>query len=84
MMQTRSDQQALQRARQVRLVAIVLVGTIVLWMGAQFLGGKLGLETRFVFLFDLAAIAGFVWTPGLGTYDAQGSGPHFHQPLRDA
>jgi hypothetical protein len=61
MMQTRSDQQALQRARQVRLVAIVLVGTIVLWMGAQFLGGKLGLETRFVFLFDLAAIAGFVW-----------------------
>lgn len=61
MMQTRPDQADLQRARQVRLVAIVLVGTMVLWMGAQFLGGKLGLEARFVFLFDLLAIAGFVW-----------------------
>ena len=33
----------------------------VVWMGAQWLGGQIGLETRFVFLFDLAAIAGFVW-----------------------
>lgn len=61
MMHTRPDQHDLQRARQVRLVAIVLVATMVLWMAAQFLGGKLGLETRFVFLFDLLAIAGFVW-----------------------
>lgn len=61
MMQTRPDPADVQRAAKVRLVAIVLVGTMVLWMGAQFLGGKLGLETRFVFLFDLAAIAGFVW-----------------------
>lgn len=60
-MQTRPDPAELQRARQARLVAIVLAGTMVLWMGAQFLGGKLGLETRYVFLFDLAAIAGFVW-----------------------
>jgi hypothetical protein len=61
MVQTRPDQADLQRARQVRLVAIVLVTTVVLWMGAQFLGGQLGLEARFVFLFDLLAIAGFVW-----------------------
>jgi Family of unknown function (DUF5337) len=61
MIQTRPEQHDLKRARQVRLVAIVLVGTMVLWMAAQFLGGKLGLEARFVFLFDLAAIAGFVW-----------------------
>jgi hypothetical protein len=60
-MQTRPDQADLQRARQVRLVAIVLVATITLWMGAQFFGGQLGLESRFVFLFDLLAIAGFVW-----------------------
>lgn len=60
-MQTRPDQTDLQRARQVRLVAIVLVATMVLWMGAQFFGGKLGLEARFVFLFDLLAIAAFVW-----------------------
>jgi hypothetical protein len=50
-----------QRMRQVRRVAAVLVATMALWMGAQFLGGQLGLETRFVFLFDLSAIAGFRW-----------------------
>ena len=61
MVQTRPDQTDLQRARQARLVGIVLAVTMVLWMGAQWLGGQLGLETRFVFLFDLAAIAAFVW-----------------------
>jgi hypothetical protein len=61
MMQTRPDPADVRRARQARLVGIVLAVTIILWMGAQFLGGKLGLETRFVFLFDLAAIAAFVW-----------------------
>ena len=60
-MQTRPDPADLQRARQARLVAIVLAATMVMWMGAQWLGGNLGLETRFVFLFDLAAIAAFVW-----------------------
>lgn len=61
MMQTRPDPADVQRAAKVRLVAIVLVGTMLLWMAAQFLGGHLGLETRFVFLFDLCAIAAFVW-----------------------
>lgn len=60
-MQIRPDPADLQRARQARLVGIVLAATIVLWMGAQVLGGHLGLEARFVFLFDLAAIAAFVW-----------------------
>jgi hypothetical protein len=62
MMQTRPDPADVRRARQARLVGIVLAATIILWMGAQFLGGQLGLETRFVFLFDLAAIAAFVWS----------------------
>jgi hypothetical protein len=65
MMQTRPDPAPdaadIQRARQARLVGIVLAVTIILWMGAQWLGGQLGLEARFVFLFDLAAIAAFVW-----------------------
>jgi hypothetical protein len=34
---------------------------MVLWMGASFLGGQLGLPPRFAFLFDLAAIAALVW-----------------------
>ncbi|MBN8632274.1 MAG: DUF5337 domain-containing protein [Rhodobacterales bacterium] len=60
-MQTGPDPAELRRAQQARLVAIVLAATMVLWMGAQFFGGQLGLEARFVFLFDLAAIAAFVW-----------------------
>ncbi len=48
-------------SRQVRLVALVIAGTAVLWVGAQWLGGRMGWETRFAFLFDLGAIAAFVW-----------------------
>ena len=48
-------------ARQTRLVAFVIAGTAVLWVGAHWLGGQMGWQTRFAFLFDLAAIAAFVW-----------------------
>ena len=61
MIETRPDPADVQRARQARLVGIVLAVTMVVWMGAQWVGGQLGLEARFVFLFDLAAIAAFVW-----------------------
>ena len=50
------------RARQARQVALVLAGTMVVWMAAQWLGGQFGWETRFVFLFDMMAMAAFVWT----------------------
>jgi predicted MFS family arabinose efflux permease len=59
--QTLPDPADLKRARQARLVGIVLAGTMVLWMGAQWLGSHFGWETRFVFLFDLAALAAFLW-----------------------
>lgn len=61
MVQPRPDPSDLNRARQARTVGIVLAGTMVLWMGAQWLGGQFGWQTRFVFLFDLAAIAAFLW-----------------------
>ena len=48
-------------ARQARLVSIVIAGTMILWMAAQWIGGKLGLPERYVFLFDLFALAGFLW-----------------------
>ena len=48
-------------ARQSRLVAIVLVGTMVVWIGVQALGGVMGWEARYAFLFDLAALAAFFW-----------------------
>ncbi len=55
------DPDDMKRAAQARLVAFVIAGTMILWMGAQWLGGEMGWETRFVFLFDFAAIAAFVW-----------------------
>ncbi|MGI9393404.1 MAG: DUF5337 domain-containing protein [Boseongicola sp.] len=53
------DQKAL--ARQARLVSIVIAGTMVLWVALQWLGGRLGLPERYVFLLDLFALAGFLW-----------------------
>jgi hypothetical protein len=48
-------------AGQARLVALVIAGTMLVWMGAQWLGGKMGWDARYVFLFDFAALAGFFW-----------------------
>ncbi|MDJ1017119.1 MAG: DUF5337 domain-containing protein [Paracoccaceae bacterium] len=48
-------------ARQARVVSIVIAATMILWMGAQWVGGELGLPDRYVFLFDLFALAGFLW-----------------------
>lgn len=51
----------IQTARKARMVAIVMIATMAVWMGAQVLGGQLGLPARFVFLFDFAALAAFFW-----------------------
>ncbi|MCU4654606.1 DUF5337 domain-containing protein [Roseibacterium sp. SDUM158016] len=50
-----------RRVRQIRLAAIVMAATMVLWVAGQFIGGQLGLPVRFAFLLDLAAIAALVW-----------------------
>ncbi|WP_149142557.1 DUF5337 domain-containing protein [Gemmobacter caeruleus] len=47
--------------REARMVAFVIAGTMLLWMGAQWIGGTVGLEARYAFLFDLAALAAFFW-----------------------
>ncbi|MCF8486266.1 MAG: DUF5337 domain-containing protein [Rhodobacteraceae bacterium] len=56
-----SPEQERHLARQARLVAFVIAGTMLLWMGAQWIGGKVGLEARYAFLFDFAALAAFFW-----------------------
>ena len=62
-MPPRPEDSEIERRRrgQIRLAAIVMAATMILWMGASFLGGQLGLPPRFAFLFDLAAIAALVW-----------------------
>ena len=48
-------------ARQARQVALVIAGTMLLWMGAQYVGGEMGWPLKYTLLFDLAALAGFIW-----------------------
>ena len=48
-------------ARQARLVAIVLVVTMLGWFALQWIGGQLGWPVRIAFLIDLAALAAFIW-----------------------
>ena len=45
-----------------RMVVIVIAATMVLWLLAQWIGGQLGLDPRYAFLFDFAAIAALVWS----------------------
>jgi threonine/homoserine/homoserine lactone efflux protein len=48
-------------ARKGRTVAIVIAGTGVFWILANLVGGQFGLTNRTRALFDLMALAGFVW-----------------------
>ncbi len=58
---TRPDGRDMARAREARLVAVVIAATMVLWLGLQWLGGQLGWDPSYAFLFDLAALAAFIW-----------------------
>ncbi|WP_172299904.1 DUF5337 domain-containing protein [Pseudoruegeria sp. HB172150] len=49
-------------ARQARLVAIVVVTTLVVWLVAQWAGARFGIEERYMFLIDFAAMAAFLWS----------------------
>ncbi|PPB81816.1 hypothetical protein LV82_01033 [Albidovulum inexpectatum] len=48
-------------ACQGRLVAVVIAATMVIWLAAQWIGGQAGWQPRYAFLFDMAAIAAFIW-----------------------
>ncbi|HQY45116.1 MAG TPA: DUF5337 family protein [Paracoccaceae bacterium] len=52
----------LARARQGRLVALVIAWAMILWLGAQWVGGRIGLDPSYAFLFDLAALAALIWS----------------------
>lgn len=58
----KQDASAGDTGRQMRLVALVIAGTMLIWMAAQWFGGTYGWATRYVFLFDFAALAAFVWS----------------------
>ncbi len=45
-----------------RMVALVIVVTMVLWMGGQWVGAQSGLAARWFFLLDFAALAALFWS----------------------
>lgn len=47
--------------RKGRRAALMIAGTAVFWILATFIGGQAGLDNRTRALFDLIALAGFVW-----------------------
>ena len=48
-------------AKQARQVGLVLTGTMAMWLGLQYFGGKEGWNPKYILLIDLAALAGFIW-----------------------
>ncbi len=50
-----------QIARKGRFTAMVIAGTGVLWILASLIGGHLELTNRTRALFDMLALAGFIW-----------------------
>ena len=48
-------------ARQGRITALVIAGTMLIWLAVQFIGPQLGLAGRFALLVDLLALAAFIW-----------------------
>lgn len=51
-----------QDAAQMRLAAIVMAATGVLWLAANWAGPRFGWPLEYAFLADLAAMGGFVWS----------------------
>ncbi len=51
-----SDQKA-----QIKSASIVIIVAMIGWMLVNFLGGRLGLEPRYAFLADFAAMAAFAY-----------------------
>jgi type VI protein secretion system component VasK len=58
---TQNGDRERELGRQARMVSIVIAVAMVLWLAAQWLGPALGLPGRYAFLFDMAALAAFVW-----------------------
>jgi len=45
-----------------RLVAVVIAATMLLWLGVQWVGGQMDWPAKFAFLADLAAMGALIWS----------------------
>jgi len=56
-----SSEQDQKQGRAGRVVSLVIAGSMILWLAAQWLGPQLGLPGRYALLIDFAAIGALVW-----------------------
>ena len=56
-MEQSTDQKIAQRGR---LLALVIAGTMVFWLAAQWIGPRIGLAGEYAVLIDLVVMAAFV------------------------
>lgn len=56
---SREEEAAL--ARKGRIAALVIAGTMLIWLAAQVIGPAVGMAGRYALLFDFAALAGLFW-----------------------
>jgi len=49
-----------------RGLSLIIAATAILWLIARWLGEKLGLEERYVFLLDIATASVFFWALAVG------------------
>ena len=48
-------------SRKPKRVALVIAGTMLLWLAGQQIGAEMGVPLKYSFLIDLLAMAGFIW-----------------------
>ena len=46
---------------QGRVIALVVAGAMIGWMGFQWLGGQMGWPAKYILLADMCAAAAFIW-----------------------
>jgi hypothetical protein len=56
---TQADVQ--HRAQQAKRAALVIAGTMCLWILLQLIGAQYDWPPKYALLIDLAALAGFIW-----------------------
>ncbi|WP_340238292.1 DUF5337 domain-containing protein [Sulfitobacter pontiacus] len=56
-----TDKEEIALARKGRMVGLVIAGTMLLWITAQWLAPQFGLPGRYALLFDFAALAALIW-----------------------
>jgi hypothetical protein len=50
-----------KRAHQAKRAALVIAGTMCLWLLLQLIGAQYDWQPKYALLIDLAALAGFIW-----------------------